>query len=315
MSPDEGSVARAPVVITGPTASGKGAVAFALALRTAGEIISMDSMKVYREMDVATAKPPAERRARVAYHLIDIVEPHERFSTGEYLPLALRVIDEIRTRGKTPIVVGGTALYLKAFLEGFQAGPPADASVRSRLLDEAKLVGPEPLHERLRALDPVAALKIHPRDLRRIVRGLEVVEKTGRPQSEEWRWGEKASAPGFGRIFGLEWPREQLYARINERVEAMVARGLFEEAVRLEKRQPPLSPTALQTIGYREVWEGRALGTPDGDIIAGIQQSTRRFAKSQLTWFRKMPVEWIRPSSPWDAVTAAEEILRRLASL
>ncbi|HVR72802.1 MAG TPA: tRNA (adenosine(37)-N6)-dimethylallyltransferase MiaA [Planctomycetota bacterium] len=299
-----------PIVITGPTASGKGAVAFELARRLGGEIVSMDSMKVYRELDVATAKPPAECRSDVRYHLIDILDPGADFSTGEYLPLLVRTIEEITSRSRPVIIAGGTALYLKAYVDGFQSGPAADWALRGRLLEEGRALGASVLHERLQAVDPMAAAKIHVMDLRRIVRALEVLETTGRPISAAWGWSRPAG-PKRPWIFGLEWTRDALHARIDRRVERMVERGLFEEALRLQTREPPPSRSAAQAIGYKEIWEA-AEGERREDIILSIQRRTRRFAKSQLTWFRKLPVAWLPQSGMPEPGAAAEEILRRL---
>ncbi|MBI4601521.1 MAG: tRNA (adenosine(37)-N6)-dimethylallyltransferase MiaA [Planctomycetes bacterium] len=301
-----------PVVIAGPTSSGKGLLAFELARRIGGEIASMDSMKVYREMDIGTAKPPPERRALVRYHLVDFVDPSLEFSVAEYLQLLDRAIEEAGARGRPVVIAGGTALYLKGYLDGFQAVAPADWGVRLRLVDEARAWGSDALHARLRGLDPQAAERIHPRDLRRIVRALEVVETTGRPLSGEWAWRAGPRRPR-ARVFGLDWDREALYARIGRRVELMVERGLFEEAQRLASREPPVSRTAAQSIGYKEIWEGLARGAHRGEIVARIQQQTRRFAKSQLTWLRKMPVEWIPVTEATPAERLVEDVLRRLA--
>ncbi len=300
------------VVITGPTASGKGALSFELARRLSGEIVSLDSMKVYREIDIATAKPSQERRSIVPYHLLDLIDPHEQFSTGEYLPLLERTISQVRARGRTPILSGGTALYLKGFLDGFQPGPEADWGLRNRLLEEAAQAGPQALHERLLARDPVAAQKIHPHDARRIVRALEVLETTGRPISQDWGWKKQALAPEGVRVFGLEWRREELHARINLRVERMVEAGLFDEALRLSQREPPLSRTAAQSIGVKEAWEKPDPARPARQIVERIQQRTRQLAKSQLTWFRKMPIEWLPVSGAVRAEDLAEEVIRRL---
>jgi|SoiMethySBSTD1v2_1073268.scaffolds.fasta_scaffold03374_7 tRNA dimethylallyltransferase len=303
------------IVITGPTASGKGALGFELAARLGGEIISLDSMKVYREMEVGTAKPPASRRERVPYHLLDLKEPHESFSVGEYLPLLEEKLSEVAARKRPAILVGGTALYLKAFVDGFQAGPVANWQLRERLFDEAAQNGLEELHARLRAADPKAATKIHPKDARRIVRALEVLEATGTPISEAWAWGAEAHRAGALRIFGVEWPREDLYARIDRRVERMVEGGLFEEALRLQQRTPPLSRCAAQSIGLKEIWRGVAEGRPRADIVAKVQQETRRFAKRQMTWFRKLPIEWLSPPAQDQDAAApalADEVLRKL---
>jgi tRNA dimethylallyltransferase len=305
---------RFPLVITGPTASGKGALSFALARRLGGEIVSLDSMKVFRELDVATAKPAREQRQLVAYHLIDRLDPGEDFSVAEYLRLLDRSIEDILARGKVPVIAGGTALYLKAYLEGLQPGPGADWSVRERLESEVREVGLGRLHERLRQLDPGAAQKIHVNDARRIVRALEVVERTGEPLSRRWAWSGRRQEARGARCFALDWDRAALYRRIDQRVERMVAAGLFEEAQRLRHRQPPPGRAASQAIGYKEIWAGLDAGLPHAAIVAQIQRETRRFAKSQLTWFRKMPIEWLPATAAASIEDLATEVLRRLAS-
>lgn len=307
-----GAGPRGPIVITGPTASGKGTLAFELALRLRGEIISLDSMKLYRELDVGTAKPSLDRRQRVPYHLLDILDPDRSFSTGEYLPLLEKAIKDVQGRGHQPILAGGTALYLKAFLGGFQAGPQADWELRTRLFEEARLEGLASLHARLAQADPVTAAKIHPHDSRRVVRALEVLQMTGRPMSEDWDWNRSPSLRRDVAVLGLEWPRDQLYDRINLRVERMVADGLFGEAQRLRVRVPPVSRTAAQSIGYKEIWEGLDLGRPEREIVERIQQNTRKLAKSQLTWFRKMPITWIPATRSSRSVDLVEEALRKL---
>jgi tRNA dimethylallyltransferase len=304
------TVEHPPIVITGPTASGKGAVAFEVARQTGGEILSLDSMKVYREIDIATAKPPAERRSQVPYHLIDIVDPDVDFSTGDYLPLLERALEDVRSRGKLAVITGGTALYLKVYLDGFQAGPQADWGLRKRFLEEAKEAGPESLHDRLRQLDAGAARKIHPGDVRRIVRALEVVEKTGHPLSEEWGWEKRPKGSSPVSVFALERDRAELYERIDRRVEAMFERGLLQEALRLKDRNPPLSRSAAQSIGYKEVCQGVLLGRSREEIVAQVKQRTRQFAKRQLTWFRKMPIQWVPVRG--DAGEVAGELVKRL---
>jgi tRNA dimethylallyltransferase len=304
-----------PLVLLGPTASGKGAVAFELAGLLDAEIVCVDSMKVYRELDVGTAKPSAERRAAVRYHLLDVVDPHLDFSVGQYLALLAQALADIAARGRRAILCGGTALYLKAYLWGLQAGPAADWALRARLLEEAARTGGSGLHERLQALDPGAATKIHPQDVRRIVRALEVRARTGRPLSEGWRWGAGGPLPAAGRILGLSWERSELYGRIDRRVWRMVEGGLFAEVERLRRREPPLGRTASQSIGYKEVLEASgAAGAGVDAIVERIQRRTRRFAKSQLTWFRKFPVRWIALTGEPDPARVAREIAASLAS-
>lgn len=301
-------------VITGPTASGKGSVARELALLAGAEIISMDSMKVYREMDVATAKPSAERRAAVPHHLIDFADPSVDFSVGDWLPLVESALCDIAARGRRAILSGGTPLYLKAYLQGFRGGSAADWDLRSLLLEEARERGPEALHERLAALDPAAARKIHPRDLRRIVRALEVFQITGRAISEGWRWGDDSGGTRAARVYGLEWDRAALYRRIDRRVEVMVSNGLFEEAERLRARMPALSRSASQAIGYKEIWDGLRSGRPHEEIVADIQRATRRLAKHQLTWFRRLPIRWIPLDEETEPRRVARSILEEIGS-
>lgn len=305
--------ARPVLVITGPTASGKGGLAFELARRLGGEIVSMDSMKVYREMEIATAKPPPARLKEVRHHLLDFVNPAVDFSTGEFLRLLEETIEDIRGRGRQVILSGGTALYLKGFLEGFSAGPPADWELRRKLLAEAEQSGAARLHRRLEDLDPDAARRVHPADLRRVVRALEVVMKTGRPSGEDRGWGKKTIARSYPvRVFGIAWERQRLYERISRRVEVMATSGLFDEARRLARREPPLSRSASQSIGYKEIVEGAASGLSESEMIAHIQQTTRRFAKRQLTWFRKLDIEWIQAGDDPTSAHWAEEVIGRL---
>jgi tRNA dimethylallyltransferase len=292
--------------LTGPTASGKGSIAHEIALRIGGEIISVDSMKVYREMDIGTAKPSAERRAQVRHHLIDLIDPSADFSVGEYLPMALAAIEEIESRGKKAILCGGTALYLNAFVHGLFRGPAADWNIRKALDAASDELGTKVLHARLAEKDPQAAGKIHPNDRRRIVRALEVLETTGRPMTVLWRGPSVGMGAENLLLLGIQWDRPELYRRIDERVRRMVRDGLFEEARRLRGRPGGLSRAAAQCIGYKEIFAGDDAGATRDETIAAIQRRTRQFAKQQMTWFRRFPVEWLKP------VEAAETILSRL---
>ncbi len=295
--------------ITGPTASGKGTLAHELARRTGGEVVAVDSMKVYREMDIGTAKPSAARRAEVAYHLLDLVDPSSEFSVGEYLPLALRAIEEIEGRGRPAILCGGTALYLNALVHGLFRGPAADWGLRSALLAECEAAGTEALHRRLAEKDPAAAGKIHANDRRRIVRALEVLEVTGTPMTDLWGGANLRLAEGSYALVGVEWDRPSLYRRIDERVLRMARDGLFDEARRLAARPAGIGRAAAQCIGYREIREGESAGWSREQTIARIQQRTRRFAKQQLTWFRRFPIRWFAPREPAEL---AEDVLRAL---
>lgn len=308
----EGGAKCETVVLTGPTGSGKGAVAFELARRLGAEIVSMDSMKVYREMDIGTAKPSPARRRKLTYHLLDVVSPEDHFSVGDYLPLLHAALDEIRSRGARALLCGGTALYLKAFLDGLCVGPAADWSLRSRLREKAQREGTRTLYEQLTAVDPEASRRIMPEDVRRIVRALEVHEKTGQKLSDSWGWGREAVGRPSVRLFGLAWERQTLYDRTDRRVLQMVEQGLFEEAQRLRERGTELGRSAAQCIGYKEIFEGMEQGMSREEIVERIQRNTRRFVKRQLTWFRRLQLEWIPMREGLDPVALAEEILSRL---
>ena len=279
---------RTSPIIVGPTAGGKTALAVELALRRRArggeaEIVSADSMLVYRGLDVGTAKPTREERRDVAHHLIDVVEPTESFSVKQWLTLAERAIAEIRSRGAWPIVVGGTHLYVKALLDGLFEGPGADEALRARLT----AMSPAELRAMLEARDPAAAARLHPNDLRRTVRALEVLELTGVPMSEHQKQWDAARGPSEFTLVGLEWPVEALNRRINARVKEMVARGLVEE-VRSLRDGGLLGPQAREALGYKQLLahlEGRCTLE---EAAEAIKIETRRFAKNQRTWARRL---------------------------
>ncbi len=286
------------MILTGPTGSGKSALAVELAERLGAEIVSMDSMALYRRMDIGTAKPSAEERRRVPHHLIDVLEPWGSASVAWWLERALACCRDITKRGKRPLIVGGTPLYLKALLCGLFEGPPADEAIRRRLSEEA--AAGASLHNRLAAVDPISAARVHPNDLRRIIRALEVWELTGRPISAwqtQWRAaGEESVASHPPPCFWLDRPREELYRRIDARVERMIAEGLVEEVQALRRLDRPLSREAAQALGYKEMFDhvdGRA---NLAETIERIQRRSRNFAKRQITWFRHLP--GCRPVSP-----------------
>ncbi|NLS96063.1 MAG: tRNA (adenosine(37)-N6)-dimethylallyltransferase MiaA [Planctomycetaceae bacterium] len=273
--------------LTGPTAGGKTEIGIALARRIGAEIVSLDSMALYRGMDVGTAKPTAEQRAAVPHHLIDILEPHEEFSLAHYVDAAKACTAEIRNRGREVLFVGGTPLYLKALLRGIFEGPSADPVLRNQLQAKER-EQPGSLHRRLAEVDPVAAGRLHPNDMRRLVRALEVFEKTGTPISQWQQQFDRGLPPDRCRVFLLEWPRELLYQRVNRRVEIMFAHGLVEEVAQLMKRGHPLSKTAAQAVGYKEVIEHLRGGPGLKETIELVQTHTRQFAKRQWTWFRSL---------------------------
>ena len=320
------SAARPVILILGPTAGGKTALSLALAQRLpgGGEIVSADSMQVYEGMDIGTAKATPEERAQVPHHLIDLVEPDESFTVNDWLTAAQSAIADIRRRGRWPVVVGGTNLYVKAFLDGLFQGPPANEGLRAALA----ALPTEELHRRLAAVDAAAAQRIHPNDRKRLTRALEVFEATGRPISEWQRqWddvserpggnglGDDLAEPGAGcadvAVVGLDWPVEAINPRINARVKAMVAAGLVEEARRLWA-SGGLGRQAREALGYKQLiehFEGRATLE---EAVEQIKVETRRFARKQRTWLKRLrhrrPAIWIDAATN-EAQTIIEQAL------
>jgi tRNA dimethylallyltransferase len=307
-------MSQAPLlVIAGPTAVGKSALALAVARRAPGEIIVADSMQVYQGMDVGTGKPTAEQRHAVPHHLLDICRPEERFSAAEFATRALTLVNCIRSRGRLPILAGGTGLYLRAFLRGRLEGAAGDPAVRACLAREAERVGVRELHERLRAADPATAARIHPKDLVRIVRALEILEITGRLPSE--------IRPGLWRSSGYRPPvliltrtREELNALINDRSRRMWEGGLIAEVRGLLASGIQPEVRALQSLGYRQAVAYLTGRLAEAEALASMQRATRNYAKRQLTWFRQEPgAEWIMVRG-WDWVEPlAENIVARLS--
>lgn len=276
--------------IVGPTASGKESVALLVAEGCGAEILTMDSMKVYREMEAGTAKAGPADRARVPHHLNDLADPSESFSARRWLDAAEAALRDVRSRARLPLFVGGTALYLKALLYGLFEGPSADASLRAAL----RALPCEVRYRRLLEVDPETALAVHPNDERRVVRALELHELTGRPASELRREWKSSAPPRPARLAGLRHPRPRLYERIDRRVDRMIEGGLVAEVRSLLERRPPLGPVARQALGYKEVadWlEGRVPDLPEA--IRLLKRRTRLFARRQLTWYRHFDIAWV----------------------
>lgn len=287
--------------LTGPTASGKTEVGVLLAERLGAEILSMDSMAVYRGMDIGTAKPDEETRRRIPHHLLDLVDPWEEYSLARYLEDAAAAVEQVRRRGKPVLFVGGTPLYLKAVLRGIFQGPPADPELRRRLQNEAARHPPGFLHARLAEVDPQAAAKLHPHDQRRIVRALEVYQTTGQRISQLQAQFDRPRSEAMGRVFQLHLPRELLCARIERRTDAMFARGFVDEVRRLLDHPKGLGPTASRALGYQEVIVFLAGQGSLDETIAQVKLRTRQFTKRQMTWFRHLEEVEAIPVSPQDS--------------
>lgn len=275
---------RKAVYLTGPTASGKTAVGVSLAHRLGAEVLAMDSMTLYRGMDIGTAKPGVEERRGITHHLIDVIEPWEAASVAQYREWAGAVLRNLDRRGVPALFVGGTPLYLKVLLRGLFEGPAADEERRLALEELGREIGNERLHKRLAEVDPVLAARLHPNDRRRVIRGLEVFEATGRPLSS---WQNEHERPAEGvRVVAIGRHREALHRRIDERVLGMMEGGLVEEVERLAAEPRGISDVAAQGVGYREVLDLLAGRLAGDEVVPRIQARTRQFAKRQETWFR-----------------------------
>jgi tRNA dimethylallyltransferase len=300
------------VLVLGPTGSGKTALSLSLAERFGGEIVSCDSVAVYRGMDLGTAKPTKEERARVPHHLIDVVDPNEAFTAGEYSRRGRAALREIANRGKLPIVTGGTGLYLRALTEGLFAGPARQEDLRKRLRRSADRHGNEWLHRILARLDGASAHRIHANDTSKVVRAVEVCLAGRRPMSEMLG---RDPLRGFQLMrIGLNPPRAALYQRLNERCAEMFAAGLVEETRQLMAKYGPAK--AMDSLGYRQAVELINGEMSAEEAIAAAQQGHRNYAKRQLTWFRREPgVHWIEAfgDDPRTQIMGAEILASSLA--
>ncbi len=298
--------------IVGPTGTGKSAAAMAVAAEIPAEIVSADSMQFYRGMDVGTAKPSAEDRASVPHHLIDIVEPDEPYNVADFHRDATAAIEEVLSRGRLPLVVGGSGLYVRALANELDlpiAEP--DEALRQRLRDFAKHSGPDALHDRLRKVDPASADRIHPRDQKKIIRPLEVYEKTGRPLSELHSDSLPPSTRYDCRMFGLTCDREELYRRVEERCNAMINSGLLKEVQTLLDRGLRPELQSMQAIGYKEMAAFLRGEVPFPEATETFKRNTRRYVKRQLTWFRADErIQWIDIAKE-DPAKRIVEALRR----
>jgi tRNA dimethylallyltransferase len=297
------------LIIAGPTAVGKTDASLLLSQEWNAEIVSADSMQIYRGMDIGTAKPAPEQRKRVYHHMIDIVDPAQPYSVGDYLRDARSVIGAVRKAGGTPIVVGGTGLYIRALMRGLFHGPPADIELRERLLRKEADGGDGALYADLVRLDPEAAVKIHPNDLRRTVRALEVYYLRDRKLSEFQREHAFQDKPFAFRLVFLVRGRAELYARIERRVDRMIAEGLADEVKGLMLKGYGRNLVSMQAIGYQHFMDHFDGRTTHEETVRLLKRDTKRFAKRQFTWFRR------EPEARWVDITGVEdaaEIVRRI---
>jgi len=275
-------------VLAGPTAVGKTATSLELARRINAEIVSMDSMAIYRTMDIGTAKPDPREQSLITHHLIDVVDPHETYSVADYLTAARNAVGAILVRKRVPLFVGGTGLYLRSLLRGVFDGPPANEDFRHELRSRAEHHPPDWLHHELRKVDPVSADRLHANDRLRIIRALEVHLVTGRPLSAQQQQPARPIAERPAVAVCLEPPRAWLHDRIDRRVDQMMDQGLLEETRALLARNPPPGKTARHALGYRELFEHLEQGRPLDECVEQIKRGTRQFAKRQHTWFRNL---------------------------
>jgi tRNA dimethylallyltransferase len=279
---------RSVLILLGPTGVGKSALAVELALRFAGEVINGDSMQVYRGFDIGTAKPSAQERRKVPHHLLDIIEPEEQFNAADFVRLAVEVIAAILDKGRLPIVVGGTGLYLKALLDGLFPGPGRDSEVRRRLRERAEAEGWESLYRRLEETDPAYARKVGPRDKVRIIRALEVFYLTQVPLSAHFSRTEPSLKDVQIIKIGLKLDRKELVKRIEDRVDRMFEQGFVAEVRNLLARNVSPDAPPFQALGYRHVRRYLNNEISLAQAVALTKQDTRQYAKRQMTWFRKM---------------------------
>lgn len=280
------------VAIVGPTASGKSALAVELAKAVNGEIVSADSMQVYRYFDIGTAKPTSAEMQGVPHHMIDIVSPHESFSASDYREQAMAAIRDILHRGKRVVLCGGTGLYIRALTRGLVDTPGGDSELREELKQKLEEGGPEGLHDQLKKLDPAAAKNIHPNNTVRVIRAIEVAMLSGRKLSD-YQWAHQFADEQFDLMsLGIDLPREALYKRIESRVDRMLEGGLVEEVKALLERGYGRELKPMRSVGYKEICAHLIDGLPLAEAVELIKRDSRRYAKRQMTWFRKEDVNW-----------------------
>ncbi|KFD42076.1 tRNA delta(2)-isopentenylpyrophosphate transferase [Peptococcaceae bacterium SCADC1_2_3] len=282
------------IVITGPTATGKSALGVEVAKQLGGEIISADSILIYRSMNIGTAKPTLEERQGIPHYMIDLVDPDEKYSVALYQSQATKCIEDIIERGKIPLLVGGTGLYIRALTEQYSfPGTENNHEFRQSLVRQAQKYGQEALHARLAQIDPVTATRLHPNDLKRVIRALEVYYLTGKPFSYFQKSGQKCKYNLI--MYGINMERQLLYRKIEERVDKMIRLGLVEEVQNLLNKGYDIGLTSLQGLGYKEIITYLKGENTLAEAIYLLKRNTRRFAKRQLTWFKKdQRILWLK---------------------
>lgn len=275
------------VALVGPTAVGKTAIGIELAKAVGGEIVALDSMQAFRHLDIGTAKPTLSEQQGIPHHLMNVVDPADPFTAADYARLARQVLKEIHSRGRLPLVVGGSGLYLRALRGGIFPGPREVTSIRARLTHEVERGGPEMLHQRLSSLDPPTAARIHPRDAFRLIRALEILEVTGRRVSDLWELHRKRLVHPPALFLGLRRERTALYRRINERVDRMIECGLVEEVERLLQAGYPPHLKPFRSHNYRHIVAFLLGQEKFEEAVRRTKQETRHYAKRQMTWFRR----------------------------
>ncbi|MFO7884306.1 MAG: tRNA (adenosine(37)-N6)-dimethylallyltransferase MiaA [Desulfobacteraceae bacterium] len=300
------------VVVCGPTGIGKTSTAITLAQEFDGEIISADSMQIYRYMDIGTAKPDKEEQKQVAHYLVDVADPDEPFDAALFADLADKAVEKITCKKKLPIVAGGTGFYIKAMLYGLFRGSPADQTLIQQLEQEAEKKGGDTLYKRLEQIDPASAASIHPHDTFRIVRALEVFMSTGRTMSSFQKAHEFAVKKYDALKIGLRMDRQELYRRIEQRVDLMMDQGLIDEVENLRQMGYSCDLKSMQSIGYRHICDFLNKKVSFEETLRLLKRDTRRYAKRQLTWFgREKDIVWIDPRDTDRAEVLVKDFLDR----
>lgn len=305
------------LVLVGPTASGKTALGVALAKKLNGEIISADSMQIYKYMNIGTAKVTPEEMQGIPHHLVDCVLPDEEFSVARFKEAALAAIETILAKGKLPMIIGGTGLYINSLTLpwDFQK-KDSDEEIRWRLTAEAEILGKEALYERLKAVDPATAEIVHPNNLNRVIRALEIYELTGKPKSYFDEETKKQDVPYDYMMIGLEWERKTLYDRINRRVDLMIEDGLIDETKMLIERGYDWNLMALKAIGYKELKPYLEGDASLEEAVAILKRDSRHYAKRQMTWFRKdKHIHWLKMNEDMSLTTQLSDCLALLQPL